>query len=857
MIALPPKFLTELEKAGRKPFALLEIEGAGQSDEATTEAHWGAATSESNVDYTSSPLPPPTGDVIIAAAAGTTTTANVVPTGDGSTIDADQPVSNVWANVDDDPHDSDTTRLRNVAGGQKYNLFTFVTNGIASLVPDSIHIEKVTVGLVSRKDDVTDYTEYGVLRIGGADYSSASDTVDNTSYILRTYDFTTDPTDSEAWTKEKLATIQEFGARDFAPSGNPMYITQVYLTVTYYDFETSGNITVELDLSGANTDNNAIISIDDNVPTGAGLTYELYYFALAYMRPTNHYDVLGQTANEADAYDADDTDASTTNVATLTGYSFYVGRDSANNDAWQLEPSGLTTATMKVVAERIAGTGQLSCFVANSGGQIIASLILGGGSAIAKQTFSADVSGYIGDLADLRIPVFGASTGTTEIKIYDTWIEGNAWGDAVAIQDGSRVPTLGFENFRIKSSFTSDGTVTSILKSIGIVIPDSIYRFSTLSDDTLDAQPLLAGIPGRNVKLSLKDFVTDTSAMNVKLVRNDHVDWMLRNEYFRGLSASIRIGMFYNGITVNDLIPYYQGRVDGYGMGESEVSIKLKDATKDLNLKWPVKPAGTAKPTEPKDGTHMVQVIEDIIDDLGILARYVDRGSLATVKANVGDGSPASANYKVKRTGATAITKQEPGKKYVGELAQLLGAYLVIQENGKLQLLEYDSSASAVDTWDDNVIFKGAAYDPGLEALRNNVYLYFDWLGTAATGGGGDGINFSKIKVTVDATSVTNWSITSPKIIESKWIHTDYDGVALAVEIAAREVARLKDGVGVMSCTTSLDRAGIQVGDIVEIDSALVLNPDVGEGSTRNFLVTEKTWDVGGGKISWKLTEAR
>ncbi len=53
MIALPPKFLTELEKAGRQPFALLEIEGAGQSDEATTEAHWGAATSESNVDYDS------------------------------------------------------------------------------------------------------------------------------------------------------------------------------------------------------------------------------------------------------------------------------------------------------------------------------------------------------------------------------------------------------------------------------------------------------------------------------------------------------------------------------------------------------------------------------------------------------------------------------------------------------------------------------------------------------------------------------------------------------------------------------------------------------------------------------------
>ncbi len=60
-----------------------------------------------------------------------------------------------------------------------------------------------------------------------------------------------------------------------------------------------------------------------------------------------------------------------------------------------------------------------------------------------------------------------------------------------------------------------------------------------------------------------------------------------------------------------------------------------------------------------------------------------------------------------------------------------------------------------------------------------------------------------------------------------------------------------------MSCTTSLDRAGIQVGEIVEIDSRVVLNPDVGEGSTRNFLVTEKTWDVGGGKISWKLTEAR
>lgn len=719
MIALPPKFLTELEKADRHPFALLEIEGQGQAAEATTEAHWTANEDDNNVDFVSDPLPPAAGDVILAADAG----------GDETSEENGYPTSNIinqWDSGDytDINNDSDASFLEETNTGTEDKKFigALSLNSMLGEIPDNAHIFGINILARCYSEETA-----STIRIGYSDgtrrWSSSIELASGQAWNTYGNTWTTDVRSGEAWTKEGIAQLTEVGVSGYFFSSGPSYIrcSRLFMRVTFFDFLTSGYITVEFDLTAdATITNQAVFSIDDKTPAGTGIVYTC---------------------------------------------------EGSTSGAW-------------------------------------------GGEEVALGT----------------------------------------------ITDASRVD--GYRYYQVTATFAGTVLLTPVLKSIKVEIPDNFYRYSTLSDGTLNTLPLLKGIPGRTIKLSLKDFVTDSSAMSVNLVRNSSVDWMIRNEHFRGLHSTIRIGMYYPGVSDADLIPYYQGPVTNYTVGEASITINLKDATKDLSLKWPVVSAGTSKPSSVKDKVHMVQVIEDIIDDLGILSRYVDRSSLDIVRANVGDGSPLPELYLVKRTGDTAITQQEPGKDVIGELCEHLGAYLVIQENGKLKLIEYDSAATAVDAWDDNDIRRGASYTPGLESLRNNLYVYYDWVGVAQTGGGGDGIDFGSIVVAVDTsspTSMVNWRLTSPKIIKSKWLSSDagYYGAELATEIAGREIARLKDGVSVLSCTTSLDKAGVQVGDMVTIDSRVVINPDVGEESTRKFLVTSKTWDVGGGKVDWQLTEAR
>ncbi|MDF1537251.1 MAG: hypothetical protein P1S46_12330, partial [bacterium] len=149
MLALPPKFLTELENADRQPFALLQIDSAGVSDEATTEAHWGANVSAANVDYTSTP--PAAGDVTLAQNTGGSLVSG---TDYYATSDSDAnncgpvPIDGIFYDkVDDDPHDSATTQLDTGAVGGYCDL---VSDGesILSSIPSNAVPYQVSILVV-------------------------------------------------------------------------------------------------------------------------------------------------------------------------------------------------------------------------------------------------------------------------------------------------------------------------------------------------------------------------------------------------------------------------------------------------------------------------------------------------------------------------------------------------------------------------------------------------------------------------------------------------------------------------------------------------------------------------------------
>lgn len=726
---LSPRFIEELGSPNPQPFAILEIQSKGQSDEATTEAHWTANIpgGTSNVDYTSPP--PNTGDVILAAtAAENTTTTKNPPTSN---------IENTWGagdytDIDEWPVANDGNFLRTFRASIGTSSPDFIgaiaatdLNNLIAEIPDNAQIKAVNILCRGRWDSNPPSgatTLEGRIRIDGVNHDQGTPIAMTNSFADHYFPFTINPDTSTPWDKDALSTLEGVGVAGNLTSTDTILhrleCSQVYLEVIWFDFETDGSITVQLDLGvDANTENNAVISIDDNVPTGSGLTYTL--------------------------------------EGSATG-------------AW-------------------------------------------GGEEVALGS----------------------------------------------VEDGS--PVSGYRFYRPTSTLTGDGTVTSVVKSIKVEIPDRIYRFTSRTGGIFGALPYLVGIPGRTISIDLKDFVTLGSSLNANLTKDDSVVQMIRENYFKNLNASVRIGLYRDDITEDDLAFTFQGKVDGYNVGLEDVSISLKDGTKDLSAKWPAGISTT------KDGTHMVDVINSVIDDVGIAARYVNRGSLDTLKSSVGDGSPASPNYVVYRGGSppiavgdTTITEPDAAKKVVGELLELLGAYMVSQEDGKITVVEYDSSKAAVgDTWTTDDFVEDPAYNPDVENIVNDTFVYIDW-----NGEGTDAKDFSNLHKSPDATSISNWGETNTRIIKSKWLAGSaaggYYGEELALHIGARETERRKNGMGILPVKTSLSEFELQVGDMKDIDASdLIINPDVGTGDVRKFIVVNKDVDWENVVISWSLVEAR
>jgi hypothetical protein len=801
---LSPRFIEELGSPNPQPFAILEIQSKGQEDEATTEAQWGAATGETTVDYDATarditsatyrwilsgsgtneyytelaaggdrnPLipeqyilmmdgvwltkgalgsladhewgygdndskgfntiyvadatgdpddnaqvilthgtPPTSGDVILAQDPDSTTgTAPVYPIDEGGSTE----VTGTWSDVD--APESDAGYL---VGGIGTDHSWYGQPGAVELLDLARTIKSVTLGFRVGGDGGGSGTFKPFIRIGGASYVDttlipcAAPFSEATSVLWES-----NPATNLPWKSEDIATIQDIGLLDWDVSGGNCWVSVIRMIVTYFDFVATGSITVELDLGASvTTSNNAVFSIDDNVPTDTGLTY------------------------------------------TLEG---------------------------------------------------------------------STVSGGPWDAIDLG-----------------------------SIVDGSSV--AGYRYYRPTASFTGDGNVTPILKSIKVEIPDRIYRLTSRSGGIFGALPYLSGIPGRTISIDLKDFVTLGSDLKAGLQKDEYVIQMLRENYFKNLHASVQIGMYREDITEADLTYTFQGKVSGYTVGMEEVSISLKDGTKDLSAKWPAGISIT------KDGTHMVDVINTIMDDVGIAARYINRGSLDTLKNNVGDGSPSPSNYVVYRgssppiaSGDTTLTEPETAKKVVGELLELLGAYMVSQEDGRIYVVEYASGdASIGDPWTEDDFLEDPVYNPDVENIINDTFIYFDWNGegTAAD-------DFTYLHPSPDNTSITNWGETNTRVIKSKWLAgsaaDEYYGEELAIHIGARETERRKNGMGIFPVKTLLSKFEIQVGDMIDVDAAdLIINPDVGEGDVRKFMVVSKKPNWENFSISWSLVEAR
>lgn len=856
MLILPGKFRRELEKAWRQPFALATIEGAGVSDEATSEADWSPAGKQVQalgVDWDSTPAPPQAGDVILASdetPGGENTVGPLYPSADyENTMDQ----GGGWDDVNDPESDSNYV----------YTNGTFLGVAVPSGIPDNAVIKEFTITV--RMSDFVGFPADGFIGYSylGVKYWDGGRGLGG--WANYTWTRNTNPVTGQPWTKEEILAIDGIGVR-LQASGRA---SVVKWEIVYYDKLTNGHMAVELDLTGANPDGVVTVSIDSVEPTGTSLLSELT--PVQNMRPVGHYDATNDTANEAQAYDEDEDTASTT-TADQPGQTFYIGRDSGNVDQWdpEIASEAGAVATIYVIAERGSSGGtQTGIEVQESDGTLVTELLAKGLGAVSKQTYSFDVSSYIGDLADLRVIVdVQHFAGSQTLQIYEVWIELKI-NTGTTVEDGSRIQNIGVEDYHLKATFAGDGTATPVLRSVGLSIPDQVYKYNTLKQEWNGSIPLLTAVPGRTIRLNPESFITEGSSLELSLNDKQLIsDTLLADEYMKGLPVKIDFGFFAPDITEDDLVPYYQGLVNDYKITEDHIVLQLRDATKSLERKIP-ETVGEVKGIIEFDRWHMVDAVGRLIDLGGVLGRFLNSGSLEEVKADmgVGVGDPSPSDFIVFRSDNlvgvggpnTLIQDPKPAKSYIKELLELIGAYLVTQEDGRLQMILYDPTNPTVDDWlTTRDIQHGAKFNAKIEStLRNLTVVYYEW-----DGSGSDGKDYLKAYAVGDQDSIDRWEQVN-KIIKSNWLAQepvagqDYKGRLVSAFIAARETNRLKNGVGTFTCTTSLDKLEVQVGEMVTVYSDLIQsknNPVPGAGAL--MLVVKKTWAVDSGEISWELVEA-
>ncbi len=431
------------------------------------------------------------------------------------------------------------------------------------------------------------------------------------------------------------------------------------------------------------------------------------------------------------------------------------------------------------------------------------------------------------------------------------------------VTDCSRV--AGYRFYRITISMTSDGNDTPVLKSIEIEIPDDVYRFVDRNRpvivDNLNAHPSLNRIPGRTVQVDLTQFISIGSNYNIGLVRNEIVDAMVLDNYVKEFRTRLMIGVVDPTVTVDDLVPYYQGKIQDYVSTADEVTLEIKDESVGLTVKLPKGIPPSTKPVPiTYDGWHIVDVILDLLDLAGLDARSIHDESFALVKANIGDTTlsnppPDPGNWKVKRLSATAISEPKPARDFLKQLLQLAGCYMVTLEDGRIHLIEYDRTTSAIDSWVDQDFITNPVYDAGLDKLKNEIGIYYNW-----DGSGSEIFDFGNVYIQLDADSVVK-NGSEEKEIRSNWLAGNasdgYYGAELAANIAERETVRLGSGLAVLSGKTNLTKVAIQVGDMITVQSDQIISPDTGLGDAVKFMVIKKTWDLDGQSFSWDMVEVK
>lgn len=404
---------------------------------------------------------------------------------------------------------------------------------------------------------------------------------------------------------------------------------------------------------------------------------------------------------------------------------------------------------------------------------------------------------------------------------------------------------------------------TPTAHGVNVVFPERVYKFAT--DRVLDALDAITSVPSLSSKIDLKGYTAQAQTITPELADlAGHVTDPMVEVNFKNLPLEIRFGVIPpEGLTTkHQLAPYAFGKIQDYTFQSGTTSWITKPWTAELSLKVPQpNRRDLDAPLTPIDfskggGTHIIDALDSLLFNEALIPRrYKHEQSFADAKTYL-------ANWITKRV----INESTELRSLINQLLEVIGYFLVQDEDGKLKLIRYPRSGDAVATWGDAELIPGGKQDASFDESIVNLAMVFwghpDPSGSAFAPGP---------KVGLDTTSIQEWAPgsqthTADRLIKGYWLPgtnptspTGGLGGDVIGELIAKRALHASDGIIRTTRETNLSQYEVQVGDFVLLQTPIFLRKGMKGAmvSAQKFMVASKSVDVFGAKITWELVEAR
>lgn len=262
------------------------------------------------------------------------------------------------------------------------------------------------------------------------------------------------------------------------------------------------------------------------------------------------------------------------------------------------------------------------------------------------------------------------------------------------IIDGSTIAAFRYYDFF--AVFSGNGIESPVLNEISVSGGDrQVLNFSTHEDVPMrGARPfLINSIGALNSKLELMK-LGSTGEVSPRLYYLRETFEMLRDNQLRNKTVAIKHGFL--GLSEVEYQPlftgvWHDGSIDHY---KSEISVKTRTImARFQKAKVPKETAsGAARnitTVVPKEwiNVNIITAMMDVIDYLGISARYVDTPSAVALR----DGARSGSDWQVSRR--MDADNKEDALKLLEELSVLSGVFVVQRPDGKLTFRLYDPAS--------------------------------------------------------------------------------------------------------------------------------------------------------------------